>query len=98
MSTVSAKHSFDQIVRLYDKSIHRLVPTNAAGLKPIFTGVEYHKPTDEYDENADYRGVVQDLELLVEVGLAVANGDTWPSWYPKSEFRAVRDASMAAKQ
>ena len=58
----------------------------------------YHKPSDEYDENADYRGVVQDLELLVEVGLAVANGNTWPNWYPKSEFRAVRDASMAAKQ
>ena len=62
-----------------------------------YNDLRYHKPGDEYDDKADYRGVVQDLELLVQVGLAVANGAGWPNWYPKSEFRAVRDASMAAK-
>ena len=69
MSTVSAKHSFDQIVRLYDKSIHRLVPTNAAGLKPIFTGVEYHKPTDEVFQEPCYGFTV---ESNAEALLAVA--------------------------
>ena len=62
-----------------------------------YNDLRYHKPGDEYDDKADYRGIVQDLELLVQVGLAVANGSSWPNWYPKSEFRAVRDASMAAK-
>ncbi len=62
-----------------------------------YNDLRYHKPSDEYDEKADYRGIVQDLDLLVQVGLAVANGDSWPNWYPKSEFRAIRDASMATK-
>ena len=38
---------------------------------------------------------MQDLTLLLQVGLAVANGDTWPNWYKNSEFRAIRDQSMA---
>ena len=62
-----------------------------------YNDLRYHKPGDEYDDKADYRGIVQDLDLLVQVGLAVANGATWPNWYPKSEFRAIRDASMTAK-
>jgi Zn-dependent M28 family amino/carboxypeptidase len=47
----------------------------------------YHKPSDEYDDTADYRGVVQDLMLLAQTGLAVANGESFPAWYPSSEFK-----------
>lgn len=58
----------------------------------------YHKPNDQYDADADYRGVIQDLELLAQVGLAVANTDKPLHWYKNSEFRAIREASMAKKQ
>lgn len=58
----------------------------------------YHKPNDQYDPGADYRGVMQDLELLAQVGLAVANGEKAPQWYKNSEFRAVREASLAKKE
>lgn len=63
-----------------------------------YNSERYHKPNDQYDPEADYRGVIQDLELLAQVGLAVANTDKAPQWYQKSEFRAIRDAAMAKKQ
>jgi Zn-dependent M28 family amino/carboxypeptidase len=63
-----------------------------------YNAERYHKPGDAYDDAADYRGVVQDLQLMVQVGLSVANSDRWPNWYESSEFRAVRDASLKAHQ
>jgi hypothetical protein len=34
---------------------------------------------------------VEDTQLMFAVGLEVANGDTWPTWSPGSEFRARRE-------
>ena len=57
----------------------------------------YHKPDDEYDPAWDLAGVIQDLYALYEVGRDLATGDAWPNWYAGNEFRAKRDAMMAAK-
>jgi Zn-dependent M28 family amino/carboxypeptidase len=58
-----------------------------------YTERDYHKLTDEIKPDWDFSGAVQDLRLLVEVGLAVANGETVPGWKEGSEFR-----SKAAKR
>lgn len=58
----------------------------------------YHKPGDEYDP-ATWKldGVIEDLTAVYEVGLQVANGDTWPNWYKDNAFRAARDKMLQGK-
>jgi len=58
----------------------------------------YHQPSDEWKANWDLSGPVQDMDALYTVGDEIANGDAWPDWYDGSEFRAIRDKSMAAKK
>jgi Zn-dependent M28 family amino/carboxypeptidase len=57
----------------------------------------YHKVSDEYSEDWDLRGVVEDIELLFSVGRALAGTRDWPNWAEGNEFRATRDASAAAR-
>jgi len=57
----------------------------------------YHKVSDEYREDWDLRGVVEDVELLFAVGRALAGTRDWPNWAEGNEFRATRDASAAAR-
>jgi Zn-dependent M28 family amino/carboxypeptidase len=58
-----------------------------------YRDVRYHKPADEFNPDWDLRGVAEDLELLYVVGRQVAEGESWPNWYPGNEFRAIREAS-----
>jgi Zn-dependent M28 family amino/carboxypeptidase len=55
----------------------------------------YHKPEDQILPEWDLSGAAQDMQLLFEVGWAVANGDQFPEWKPASEFRARRDEMLA---
>ncbi len=55
---------------------------------------DYHKVTDEVKPGWTFEGAAQDTEFLMEVGLRVANGETWPVWKPGNEFKARRDAMM----
>jgi Zn-dependent M28 family amino/carboxypeptidase len=54
----------------------------------------YHKPGDEVQPEWTFEGAAQDTAFLVEVGLRIANGDTWPQWREGNEFKAKRDAMM----
>ncbi len=56
---------------------------------------DYHKVTDEIKPWWDLRGAAMDADMLFQVGLQVAQGDTWPEWKPGCEFKARRDAMMA---
>ncbi|MGA0027306.1 MAG: M28 family metallopeptidase [Steroidobacteraceae bacterium] len=58
---------------------------------------DYHKQTDDYREDWDVSGSIEDLTLLFEVGARVASGGTWPNWYLDNEFRAARDQSAAQR-
>ena len=58
----------------------------------------YHKPQDEYDASWDWSGAVQDLDLYYRLGRTLADGASWPNWYPTAEFRGVRDRSRAGAQ
>ncbi|GAB4144526.1 MAG: M28 family metallopeptidase [Sphingomonadales bacterium] len=55
----------------------------------------YHKPSDEFDPNWDLSGLAEDVALLYEVGVELANSEAWPNWYEDAEFRAARDRSRA---
>jgi len=54
----------------------------------------YHSPFDEYDANWNLDGVLQDLQLLHDVGWELANNEHWPNWYEGSPFKARRDQMM----
>ena len=60
-----------------------------------YTKERYHKPGDEYDNSWDLSGIQSTTEILFELGYAIANDDAWVNWYEGTEFRAIRDASLA---
>ena len=56
----------------------------------------YHGPKDEFDENWDWSGVMQDLQLFYRLGRMLALSESWPNWVEGDEFKATRDDSCAA--
>ena len=61
-----------------------------------YTRNRYHQPSDEYSPDWNFRGIVQETELLYRLGHALATGTTWPNWHPTDEFRGERDKDCAA--
>ena len=59
-----------------------------------YTANDYHKPSDIVRADWDLSGAVEDLQLLMTVGLKIGNSNTWPQWNPGTEFKAKRDAMM----
>jgi len=57
----------------------------------------YHAPSDEWQGDWDLSGVVENMNVLRQVGETVANSSTWPNWYKGNEFRAIRDRQMKAQ-
>lgn len=51
---------------------------------------DYHQPSDEYNPSWDLSGCVQNLHLIFEVALRLANKEQMPSWLPGDEFEQVR--------
>jgi len=60
-----------------------------------YTAHRYHKPSDEVQPDWDLSGAVADTQLLFETGDVVANGSVWPTWKAGSEFKAIRERSLA---
>ncbi|WP_345271428.1 M28 family metallopeptidase [Nibrella viscosa] len=59
----------------------------------------YHRPSDEYDPKTwTLAGAIEDLKLMFQVGKRLAAGDQLPQWKQGSEFKAIRDKSLATKQ
>jgi Zn-dependent M28 family amino/carboxypeptidase len=63
-------------------------------IREEYTHKHYHKPSDEYDPDWDLSGLVQDLQLLFQVGYRAANEDQYPTWKPGSEFKARRQQML----
>ncbi len=55
----------------------------------------YHQPSDEYREEWDLGGACEDLQLLMDVALQVAEQPEMPQWTPGDEFEAARKAAIA---
>ena len=52
----------------------------------IVTGC-YHQVCDQYRDDWDLSGIVQDTQMLFDVGVGVANAEAWPKWNEASEFQ-----------
>jgi hypothetical protein len=57
--------------------------------------VNYHQPSDEYDDSWNFEGMVADALLGYRIGLAIANADEMPTWVPGDEFEAARLEALA---
>ncbi|MFW2828801.1 M28 family metallopeptidase [Sphingomonas sp. ID0503] len=62
-----------------------------------YTAAHYHAPSDEYHDDWDWSGGVQELSLTYNLARELADSDAWPNWSPTAEFRAIRDKSRAGK-
>ena len=59
----------------------------------------YHQPADEYDPSTwNLAGIAEDVAVLHQLGLQLANSRDWPNYRATSEFRPVRDKSAASRQ
>ena len=67
-------------------------------LRDDYGANRYHQANDEWLPEMDFRGAVEDLEVVWSVGLALANSRDWPRWKEGSEFGPVRDRSAAARR
>ncbi len=55
-----------------------------------YTKLHYHRPSDEYSNDWNLDGALEDLKLLFIVGKRIADEDQWPGWKPGSEFEKLR--------
>jgi len=67
-------------------------------LRDDYTANRYHQPSDEWSASWDLTGPLEDDEALHIVGETLANDDAWPGWYDGSEFKALRDKTMAGRR
>ena len=63
-----------------------------------YTGNCYHQACDAWDETWNLDGAVQDIDLFRQIGDELARSPQWPSWKDGSEFKAIRDATAAARK
>lgn len=61
-----------------------------------WTEKQYHQPSDEFDEQWDLSGAVEDVRLLYHVGLLAAEGAELPRWNAGDEFEAARKAALSS--
>jgi Zn-dependent M28 family amino/carboxypeptidase len=68
----------------------------AAGEKAAedYTAHRYHTPSDIFNPNWDYTGILQDTQALYELGQQLSVVGSWPHWYENSPFRAARQKMM----
>lgn len=56
-----------------------------------YTTNRYHKPTDNFDPDWDYRGVIADLDALYAVGRKLGDETTFPQWKPGADFARPKE-------
>jgi Zn-dependent M28 family amino/carboxypeptidase len=61
-----------------------------------YDATDYHQPSDVINSSWDLSGAVEDLKAFVGLGLRIANNPALPQWKAGAEFKATRDAMMAA--
>jgi Zn-dependent M28 family amino/carboxypeptidase len=83
-----------------DSGFDKLQGGKAAGRAAVddYTRNRYHKPSDEYDPNWDFSGVIENIKALHAVGKRLADESTFPQWNDGSEFRAARETALKAAE
>ncbi len=59
-----------------------------------YVAIRYHKPADEFSENWNTEGAIDDLSLFYTIGSKIANSSVWPQWNEGVAFKAKRDSMM----
>jgi Zn-dependent M28 family amino/carboxypeptidase len=62
--------------------------------KKDYNDNRYHSPADEYSPSWDLSGIIEDMQLVFEVGKKLSYESTFPGWKKGSEFKTIRDKSM----
>ncbi len=57
---------------------------------------QYHQPSDEYEPDWTYEGIIEDAQLGFFAGLSIAQTEALPTWNAGDEFEAARKAALAA--
>jgi Zn-dependent M28 family amino/carboxypeptidase len=65
-------------------------PEDRRRMKASYTAVHYHQPTDEIAQWWNLHGAVEDMKLVLECLLRVANADQAPVWTAGDEFEKLR--------
>ena len=60
-----------------------------------YTAKHYHRPSDEYKDSWNVQGAMEDLRLVFMVGQRLASEEKWPAWKTGSEFKQIREKSLA---
>jgi Zn-dependent M28 family amino/carboxypeptidase len=84
-----------------DSGIDLLTGGTAAGraVDEAYRRDKYHQPADEYDAATwNLEGIAEDVGVLRQLGLQLANSRAWPNYRETSEFRPVRDKTAARRQ
>ena len=58
----------------------------------------YHQTNDEYQDDWDLSGALEDTKLMFHVGLQAANQSAIPAWTPGDEFEAARKSALMQSQ
>jgi len=51
-----------------------------------YNSAHYHQPSDEYSDAWDFRGMIQEAEIAMDIGLRVANAEAMPRFNANDEF------------
>lgn len=62
--------------------------------KKLYNDNRYHAPSDEYTSDWDISGIVEDMQLLYEVGKKLSEEHVFPGWKTGSEFKSIREESL----
>lgn len=75
---------------LYSGSGKELIgdPEEIKAIQAQFSG-RYHQVTDEYDENWNVDGILEDIRLVLDVGYRLSMEKTFPKWKSGSEFKEI---------
>lgn len=65
-------------------------PENRRRMKASYTTVHYHQPSDEIAPWWNFQGAADDLQVVLECLLRVADDDKAPTWTPGDEFEKLR--------
>jgi Zn-dependent M28 family amino/carboxypeptidase len=69
----------------------------AAAIAATYSAEHYHQQSDEWSPDWDLSGMAADARLIYAVAERLGNSRDWPNWAEGSEFKSLRDASMAAR-
>ncbi len=56
----------------------------------------YHQPSDEFDDQWDLQGAIEDAKLLYHVGRIIADQPDMPAWNAGDEFELARKKAIEA--